>query len=211
MPTLKTEDWGLIDFERALKKQLEYLDKVAENPSLGFLIFCSHPPVVTLGRKTEPEDVFAWQGPLLEISRGGRATYHGPSQVVIYPILQVKDIHRFIRVLEQCLIMSLNQFDIPCRTVPGQTGVWVGSKKIASIGIAVKKWISYHGAALNLYQDSQAYFGMKPCGLNSAVMTSAEEILNFKIDRIALQFEIEKNFSYLWSQSSLSCLSQSAN
>ncbi len=197
------EDWGLIEYEKALAKQLEHVEKVAaEENHRGFLIFCTHPPVVTSGRQTQPGDVFAWKGKVVEISRGGRATYHGPSQVVVYPILNLKDaragrgpqeIRGYLRALEKAIVQSLSELGILAmgktpQKMPGQsietdeTGVWVGTLKIASLGIAVKKWISFHGAAINFSRDAEAFSGMNPCGFNSSIMTNVEAELGMKPD-----------------------------
>lgn len=195
------EDWGLIDYKKALDKQLEYVEKVSSDDNHpGFLIFCTHPPVVTTGRQSTPEDVFSWKGPVIEISRGGKATYHGPSQVVVYPILNLKnpragrgaqEIRGYLRTLEQAIVDTLKVYSVDSvgrtpQKVPGQptttdeTGVWVGQKKIASLGIAVKKWVTYHGAAINLTYDPEAFVGMNPCGFKSSTMISLEQILNRK-------------------------------
>lgn len=189
-------DWGLIDYEQALQKQLEYVELVAADENHpGFLIFCTHPAVVTTGRQTRPDDIFAWDGPTIEVSRGGRATYHGPSQVVVYPILNLKvarngrapqEIRGYIRALEHSIVKTLSEFGVQAvgRTphkIPGQTvetdetGVWVGERKIASLGIAVKKWVCFHGAAINFFQDPKAFSGMNPCGFKSSTMLSLEE------------------------------------
>ena len=194
------EDWGLIDYEQALNKQIEYLEIVASNKNhLGFLIFCSHPAVVTTGRQTKADDIFAWNGPVIEVSRGGRATYHGPSQVVIYPIINLKhsrsnrgpqEIRGFIRSLEQCIVLTLSEYGLQsmgktetaAETSLEDTGVWIGSQKIASIGIAVRKWISFHGAAINVLSDVTAFKGLNPCGYQSSVMTNLEDCLAKKIN-----------------------------
>ncbi len=208
------EDWGLIDYEQALQKQLEYVDKVAaeENHS-GFLIFCSHPAVVTLGRQTQPTDVFAWNGPIIEISRGGRATYHGPSQIVVYPILNLKnpranrgpqEVRGYLRSFEEAIVLTLKEFGVEAigktaQKIPGQqvetdeTGVWVNNRKIASLGIAVKKWICFHGAAINFYEDPKAFVGMNPCGFQSSTMLSLEALLNFSPDEIQFKKALRKN------------------
>lgn len=207
MPTLKVQDWGLIDYPTALEQQLKLVDEVAENPAQGFLIFCTHPPIVTLGRKTESGDVFDWQGPILEISRGGRATYHGPSQLVIYPIFQVKDIHKYLRSFEQSIVDTLKFYGVDAvgkslqhndlkqgsnlsttaemkpSSSTEETGVWVGSQKIASLGIGIKKWVTYHGAAINLDEDPKAFWGMNPCGFKRDVMVSLERLISKKVDR----------------------------
>jgi lipoate-protein ligase B len=91
MPNMVVQDWGLIDYQEALNKQLELVEVLSQEQNHpGFLIFCTHPHVVTTGRQTKPEDIFAWKGPVVDVSRGGRATYHGPSQLVIYPIINLK-------------------------------------------------------------------------------------------------------------------------
>jgi lipoyl(octanoyl) transferase len=195
MPTLKFEDWGLIDYQEALNKQLERVQEVAESQSenFGFLVFCTHPAVVTLGRKTQAGDVFGWQGPVIEISRGGRATYHGPSQIVVYPIFKIKDIGRYLRRMEDAIIAVLKTYGIDAvgKTLQKksdttedteETGVWVGRQKIASLGIGVKKWVTYHGAAINLDYDTQAFQGMKPCGFNTETMVSLEQLTGRPID-----------------------------
>ena len=189
-------DWGLIDYEVALSQQLDLVESVAETQSKGFLIFCTHPAVVTLGRKTQVGDVYAWQGPIKEISRGGRATYHGPSQLVVYPIYNLEpkhDIGAYLRHFENAIVKTLETYDVKAigkslqkksnESASEETGVWVGNKKVASLGIAVKKWVTYHGAAINLDFDKTAFQGMKPCGFESSVMTSLEELTGKKIDR----------------------------
>jgi len=194
------EDWGLIDYQQALEKQTEYVQKVAGDESHpGYLIFCSHPAVVTTGRQTQADDIFAWDGPVIEVSRGGRATYHGPSQVVVYPILNLKkprngrvsqEIRGFIRAIEQAIVLTLKKYGIEShgKTVNASesssledTGVWVNDKKIASLGIAVRKWISFHGAAINVSHDEKAFFGLNPCGYKSSTMTSLEAVLQKEI------------------------------
>lgn len=194
------EDWGLIDYEQALKKQIEYVDVVSQTENHpGFLIFCSHPEVVTVGRQTQTDDLFAWHGSVVEVSRGGRATYHGPSQVVVYPILNIKnarknrgpqEVRGFLRDLEKSIVMTLKEYSIESHGKTSEkteqsledTGVWVGSQKIASCGIAVKKWITFHGAAINVANDPNAFQGIHPCGYKSDVMTSLEKVINSHVD-----------------------------
>lgn len=200
---LEFQDWGLIDYEQALNRQLELVEKVAEEKSHGYLIFCTHEPVVTLGRKTQPGDVFSWKGPVKEISRGGRATYHGPSQLVIYPILNMDFIHAqhpqrdigwFLRSFENAIVQTLKNYGIEAlgkslqqkslnEDASEETGVWVGRQKIGSLGIGVRKWVTYHGAAINLDYDPEAFIGMKPCGFHTETMVSLEKLLGRKIDR----------------------------
>jgi lipoyl(octanoyl) transferase len=208
-------DWGLVDYQEALKKQEALLEDVYREKSEGIVVFCSHPAVVTLGRKTQTGDVFAWQGPIVEISRGGRATYHGPSQLVIYPILNLdyekasyprRDIGWFLRSLEKAIVLTLKDHGIESigkslqkksqEEIPTEeTGVWVGRQKIASLGIGVRHWITFHGAAVNFDHDPQAFVGLNPCGFNSDVMISAEQILGQKLDRENFKSSFRRHFA----------------
>lgn len=196
---MRFEDWGLISYQEATNRQLELVEKVAFGFEDDTVVFCSHPPVVTLGRATEPSDLAGWSGEVVETSRGGRATYHGPEQLVIYPIIDLKkerqnlrsrDVDQYLRTLELMLIQTLEKLDIQakCPKIPDVllTGVWVRDKKIASIGIAVRKWVTYHGAALNLSLSDDAFSGIAPCGFTTGIMTSVRDILNRDIDRSLL-------------------------
>lgn len=218
MPNSQPEfqDWGLIDYQTALNKQLELVEKLHQDQEhAGYLIFCTHPPVVTTGRQTKPEDIFAWKGEIIEISRGGRATYHGPSQLVVYPILNLKnpradrgpqEVRGYLRAFEQAIVDTLKEYEIaalgktPQKQVGSlaetdETGVWVGSQKIASLGIAVKKWITYHGAAINLDHDPEAFQGLNPCGFKSSTMVSLENLLEKKIKRNDFKEKLIENLS----------------
>ena len=205
------EDWGLIDYQSALSRQLQYVEVVYTTPEHpGFLIFCKHPAVVTVGRQTLPEDVFSWVGPVIEVSRGGRATYHGPSQRVVYPIVNLKnprqgrgsqEIRGFIRGLEQAIILTLKSFEIESHGKTqvdsennlSDTGVWIDDKKIASLGIAVKHWISFHGAAINIAADKDAFQGLNPCGYSSSIMTSVEQVLGREINNVQFDEILKSN------------------
>ncbi len=180
-------DLGLIDYSEALKLQMEYVEKCASGEIGDTVLFCSHPPVVTLGRATEREkDLAGWSGDLVEIQRGGRATYHGPGQCIGYPILDLKqrgsDLHRYLRYLENVIICSLRNYGVEADgDREDATGVWVGPRKIASIGIGVKRWISFHGFAINLHRDPVAFSGINPCGFRASDMTSLEDLIGVKI------------------------------
>lgn len=200
---LKFEDWGLIEYQQALDRQLELVQKVADTNLPGYLIFCTHPEVVTMGRATKVGDVTDFRGPVIEVSRGGRATYHGPSQLVIYPIVNlnfarkgraVHEVVGLIRDLENSIVTILNQLGIQATGKSLQkklneefneeeTGVWIGNQKVASIGMAVRRWVTFHGAAINLDHDVAAFKGLKPCGFATETMISVEQILNKKMDR----------------------------
>lgn len=205
---LEFQNWGLIAYEEALAKMLRLASDVADGRhGPGVLVYCSHPPVVTLGRVTQPGDVFDWQGPTVEVARGGRATYHGPSQLVFYPIVNLKparkdrgpqEISGFLRAIENAMIEALATEGLEAVgrspqkkssevTASDETGVWIGSRKIASLGLGVKRWVSLHGAAINVDRDPNAFRGMNPCGFKSDVMVSLEELVGHPVDRPAFE------------------------
>lgn len=212
--TPKVLDWGLIDYAEATEKQLQLVQEVgADENHAGCIIFCTHPHVVTTGRQTKPDDVFSFKGPVIEVTRGGRATYHGPSQLVIYPILNLKkpragrgsqEIRGYLRDFEKAIVQTLAEYGIEAvgktaqklagaEAETDETGVWVGQQKIASLGIAVKKWVCYHGAAINLDDDPEAFQGLNPCGFKSSTMTSVERLLNKKTDRLDFQKKLTEH------------------
>lgn len=203
---LPVEDWGLVSYKEALSRQEEYVDQVARELRRETLVFCSHSPVVTLGRGTKSGDVFGWSGDTVDVSRGGRATYHGPSQIVAYPILDLnsrgRDLHLYMRKLESAILETLQSFGVSAQANSLQvedgalgptpaTGVWVGDKKIGSIGIAVRKWISFHGLALNVDADPLAFGGMKPCGFAPGSVISMEELLGVRPNREKVRSRLE--------------------
>ena len=205
---MKVQDWGEIDYDMATGRQLEVLQKVFDGAE-DQLIFCSHPPVVTLGRATEEGDLQGWQGSVVKSSRGGKATYHGPGQLVIYPIvhlgrphrhLALRDVQGYLRLLEKVLIQTLAMhYDLKAESQPHPTGVWVGEKKVASIGVAVKRWITYHGVALNLGPDPLAFQGIKPCGFTPETMASLEELLALPLKRERLKEQLAQRFFELFA------------
>lgn len=147
-----------------------------------------HPPVITLGRGAReahlllPEGELARQGvEVARVGRGGDITWHGPGQLVGYPIVDLeplgRDLHRFLRLLEAVLIGALATFGVTALRVPGKTGVWVAGAKIASIGVAVRRWVSWHGFALNVAADLSGFAAIVPCGLPGVEMTSLERLL----------------------------------
>lgn len=190
---------GEISYSLAHQKQIQFRDEVIAGGAEK-IISCSHPPVVTLGRQSTPADITGWQGETVHIERGGKATYHGPGQLVVYPHIDLSkrnnDIHKYVRHLEDATVECLKPFGItaignPSRS-PDTTGVWVGDKKIASIGIAVKHWVTYHGIAINLEKDPLAFTGINPCGFSTDTMITLEEHLGEKIDRQDFEKEFLK-------------------
>lgn len=203
-------DLGLIEYDRALDIQMKWVEKVAASPEKAALIYCTHPEIVTLGRKTQSDDVFAWDGPTREVARGGRATYHGPSQLIMYPIVCLdslpvpRDIGWFLRSLEDAVIATLAEYGVTGKGKShlrdlSDTGVWIGERKIASLGIGVRQWVSYHGVAINLDRDQLAFRGMNPCGFKRDVMISLEEILGQPINHARFQSRLENHFCRIFN------------
>lgn len=148
------------------------------------LLLVEHPPTYTCGRSTRPEHLPASAGSDVEIvavERGGSITYHGPGQLVGYPILALpppeQDLHRYVRRLEEVLIRLLADYGLPGQARPGLTGVWVGEEKIAAIGVHVRQWLTMHGFALNVDPDLGPFRAILPCGLDSRVVTSMAALL----------------------------------
>ena len=150
------------------------------------LVLLEHDPVVTVGRSTPSGVPCASGGELpgglqvLETSRGGQATYHGPGQLVGYPILDLRglrcDLHWYMRRLEQVLIAALADLGLQAGTMPEHTGVWIGDRKVASIGVAVRGWVTYHGFALNVDCDMAGFSAISPCGLRREDMTRLRDL-----------------------------------
>lgn len=153
-----------------------------------WVLFPDHPPVLTMGRSGEAASIRADAAtlarlgiPVYEVARGGDVTWHGPGQLVGYPICDLaargRDLHRFLRGLERCLIRALALHGVAAEAAPGRTGVWVGGEKVASIGIGVRRWVSYHGFALNVAPDLKSFGLIHPCGLRGIQMTSLARLL----------------------------------
>ncbi|HWM84932.1 MAG TPA: lipoyl(octanoyl) transferase LipB [Kofleriaceae bacterium] len=171
---------GRLGYREAHARQLERVGAVQRGEQRDALMLVEHPHVITVGRRQgalanllRPGDV-----EVVEVERGGDVTYHGPGQVVAYPILLLRegerDLHRFLRNLEEGMIRALARFEIEAGREPGKTGVWIagGARKIASIGIACRKWVTFHGLALNVSTDLGYFARIQPCGFDARVMTS---------------------------------------
>jgi lipoate-protein ligase B len=149
------------------------------------LLLVEHPHVITLGRSTKRENLLQpADTPIFEIERGGDVTYHGPGQLVGYPIFRLrdheKDLHLLMRRIEEALIRGLAPLGLTAGRRPGSTGVWTAEeppRKLASIGVAVKKWVTLHGFALNVATDLSRFAAINPCGFDATVMTSASACL----------------------------------
>jgi lipoyl(octanoyl) transferase len=172
-------EWlGRIDYQAGLRIQEERLDNCL-NDGEESVILLEHEPVYTIGRlldKSSLRVVEQLPYPVFETNRGGQATYHGPGQLIAYPILDLRgrgrDLHSYLRKLEDLLIDLLKEFEVRGTKVEGKTGVWVEDRKIASIGVGVRKWVTMHGFALNVASDLSGFQSIIPCGLQGVRMTS---------------------------------------
>jgi lipoate-protein ligase B len=179
-------DLGLRDYAQVLELQRKLVDLRARKLVPDTLILVEHLHVFTVGKAVSGEIPDQVDGvTVFRVERGGQWTYHGPGQLVGYPILDLngrqRDIHRFLRSIEETLILTIGEFGI----IGGrgeQTGVWVGEKKIASIGAAVRNWISYHGFALNVNTDLTYFHKITPCGFHGSTMTSMNAQLGHEVN-----------------------------
>jgi len=178
---------GPTPYAEGLRLQEALVGAVADRRTGDWLLFPDHPPVLTVGRGGAPGGLVADRAMLAErgieifdVARGGDITWHGPGQLVGYAICDLtrgRDLHRFLRGHESALIDVLAGYGIEGTRVEGRTGVWVGERKIASLGIAVRRWVSYHGFALNVAPDLRFFELIHPCGLRGVRMTSVADLL----------------------------------
>ena len=180
MRTLEVIQAGIVRYADALAWQRELAeDRITGRLANDVLLLLEHPPVVTLGRNSHAAHLLQPAGiEVFEVERGGDVTFHGPGQLVGYPILDLRaykpDLHWYLRTLEQALIDALGMLDIPAERNPGFTGVWTRGRKIASIGIHVKQWVTWHGFALNVTTDLTHFDRIVPCGIPGVQMTSVD-------------------------------------
>jgi lipoyl(octanoyl) transferase len=206
MRELVSRQLGLLPYDAAWKLQAELVEARQENRIPDTLLFVEHPPVITLGRKTPgvrenegalPREVGGV--PVHIIERGGEATFHGPGQLIVYPILELNirfGPKAFLRLMEEAMIAVLEAYGVQSRWVEGKTGVWLEDRegrerKIASLGIAVRRNVSYHGLALNVNTDLSYFRLIQPCGFAPTVMTSLKEQLGREISLLEAGSRLE--------------------
>lgn len=215
-PIVQLEHWGLIDYEAAWKRQATLQQSLiqakldrregeeAGSTFAGHLIFCEHPHVFTLGRNGKADNMLASEdelrkvgATLVESNRGGDITYHGPGQLVCYPIFDLDyfftDLHRYMRALENAVIATIASYGIKGKPYPGFTGVWVepgvvgSERKICAMGVRTSRWVTMHGLALNVNPDLGFFDMMVPCGIEGKAVTSIfrETGLTPSLDEVA--------------------------
>jgi lipoyl(octanoyl) transferase len=199
---LQVRRLGRVSFEEAHKLQAELVSLRAAGEISDQLLFCEHEPVVTVGRSPRSEQREQLEKmldvPIFEVERGGEATWHGPGQLVAYPLRLLphgeRDLHAYLRDLEGVVIDTLADFGVVGRREEGLTGVWIGAQKVASIGIAVRRWVTWHGLALNLSNSTSGFSGFHPCGLDANVMTRLSDHVGKSPAMEELQASLEGHF-----------------
>ncbi len=214
-PTLAhaTLDWGRTRYAEAHRRQEEQVARRIAGEAGDTLIFTEHEPVFTLGLRGGSENHLVWNADqlaragveLARTNRGGDITYHGPGQIVGYPIVSLtarRDLHAYLRFLEQVLINSVGALGLAASRRDGLTGIWLGPRKVAAIGVAVKRWVTYHGFALNVNANLAHFEGIVPCGISATdgTVTSLEAELGHPLDLDEVRTVLAREFWALWPQ-----------
>jgi lipoyl(octanoyl) transferase len=221
------QDWGLIDYKQAWEQQEALFAETvklktdmrngladAETPTPNYLIFCEHPHVYTLGKSGKPEHLLLDEAGLKEkqavyypINRGGDITYHGPGQLVCYPILDLDnfftDIHLYLRTLEEAVMLTIGEFGLKGERYPGYTGVWLdadqpNARKICAMGVRCSRWVTMHGLALNVNSHLDYFKHIVPCGIDDKDVTSIERELGHAVDLKKAEQILQHHISVLF-------------
>jgi lipoyl(octanoyl) transferase len=205
---------GLVGYQAALDLQKELVEQRKQGLISDQLLLLEHPHVITLGARNhnassnvlETPDALARRGvAVFETGRGGDVTYHGPGQLVGYPIVELprarRDVHRYVRDLEEVLIQSVSDFGIAASRVPGLTGIWVGNDKLAAIGVRISRWVTSHGFALNVSTDLSHFGLIVPCGIADKGVTSMERLLGRPVPMAEVVERVERRFKRLFPES----------
>jgi lipoyl(octanoyl) transferase len=205
--SLQVRRLGSIDYEDALELQADLVARRKQDAIGDQLVLLEHPPVITLGVRNrndrshvlETAESLAARGVgLFEAGRGGDVTFHGPGQLVGYPIVDLKpdrcDVHRYVRDLEEVLIRAVADFSVTATRIPGLTGIWVNNEKLAAIGVRISKWITSHGFALNVNTDLSGFGLIVPCGIQDKGVTSMQRLLGRSIDMVEVEDALVQHF-----------------
>jgi len=222
---VKFQDWGLVNYQEAWDHQEQLFSEIVRskvqnrtlnpiNPTDNYLVFAEHPHVYTLGKSGKPENLLLNEADLLikqanyyKINRGGDITYHGPGQLVGYPILDLDnfftDIHLYLRTLEEAVILTLADYGIAAGRYPGFTGVWLDAenskaRKICALGVRCSRWVTMHGFAFNVNPDLSYFKNIVPCGINDKDVTSMERELGEKVDINEVKKILRQHISVLF-------------
>jgi lipoyl(octanoyl) transferase len=195
---IDTVDWGRTEYQDALERQKALVDRRRSATAPDTLVLTEHAAVYTIGLRKGADQHLIWneaqlksQGiTVVRSNRGGDITYHGPGQIVGYPIIslqQRRDLHAYLRDLEEVVIRTLSNFGLETARRAGKTGIWLGERKICAIGVAVRSWITYHGFALNVNPEMSHFSGIVPCGITDGTVTSMQAELGKPIDMAAVK------------------------
>lgn len=228
MPQVTYSDLGLIDYKAAWDLQEKLFARIVEQKianrdkpvevqvtPANFLLFCAHPHVYTLGKSGHEENLLVNASQLndihatfYKINRGGDITYHGPGQIVGYPLLDLDqfftDIHKYLRFLEEVIIRTLEEYGIKGERYPGFTGVWLDvdqpakARKICAMGVRTSRWVTMHGWALNVNSDLSYFRNIVPCGIDDKAVTSMEKELGYKLDEEEVKSKLVSHFALIF-------------
>jgi len=195
---------GTVEYHRAWELQLELAAKVHDGAQPNTLLLLEHSPVYTKGRLSKPEHILLSDEELrqkgigvYEADRGGQVTFHGPGQLVAYPVVDLREWGgpvKYVRTLERIIVDSLADFKITAETIDGITGVWVDGAKIAAIGVKISRGVAYHGFAINVTTDLSYYSHIVPCGIADRPVTSMAEVLGEDVDMGMAQYSLAYQF-----------------
>ena len=225
MPKVVFQDLGLIDYKEAWDYQEKRFNEIIDvkknnrkenrqDPTLSYLLFCEHPHVYTLGKSGDENNLLVNENYLksrgatfYKINRGGDITYHGPGQIVGYPILDLDnfftDIHKYLRYLEEAVILTLADYGIKSTRSDGETGVWLGVgtnnvRKICALGVRSSRWVTMHGFAFNINSDLSYFGNIVPCGIADKSVTSMQKELGDEVDMQEVQFNLKSHLKDLF-------------
>ena len=217
MDVVEIKRLGLVSYEEAVALQQHLVQERKAGVIPDQLLLLEHPPVITLGVKTRTdrshvlasdESLKARGVELFESGRGGDVTFHGPGQLVGYPILDLKpdrcDVHRYVRDLEEVLIRAVATFGVTAAPDRGLTGVWVGPDKLAAIGVRISRWITSHGFALNVNTDLSHFDLIVPCGIRGRGVTSLQRILGRTVDMVEVERAVIDAFAQVFARTAAS-------
>ena len=214
MRRLLYQDLGRLDFLTTLSRQEQLIELKQRQGTADILLFVEHPHVYTIGRGGDLNNVLgARDVPLYRASRGGDVTYHGPGQLVVYPIIDLRsklrrDVHRYVRNLELTAIRTLNDFRLEAKRRPPYTGIWIDNRKIAALGVAVRRGITLHGLALNVNTDLSYFNRIIPCGLSWADVTSMAKELDKELSARNVRESFLRHFAELFGYTEIENISQ---
>lgn len=220
------QDWGKLDYQEAWDRQEGLFNGIVQQkvnnrtngekkPTKNYLVFVEHPHVYTLGKSGKQEHLLLDEASLMEkdasyykINRGGDITYHGPGQLVGYPILDLDnfftDIHLYLRTLEEAVILTLKDYGILADRFPGYTGVWIdadkpSARKICAIGVRSSRWVTMHGFAFNVNTQLDYFSNIVPCGIEDKAVTSLQKELGYEVDMQDVKGKLKEHFVQLFS------------